>query len=65
MARRTRAGRRMGAGRPPVLNDRVRYVPRLERTDIEALEAIADERGESIAALACEAVRTFLKRQGR
>ena len=32
---------------------------------LEALEAIAEERGESIAALVRDAVRTFLKRRGR
>ena len=36
-------GKRPGSGRPPTLNDPVRYILSLERAEIDALETIAAE----------------------
>ena len=62
-SKRQHGGKRPGAGRPPSLEDPVRFILSLERTDIEALEEIAEERGQSIASLVRQAVATFLKRR--
>ncbi len=40
-----RGGKRPGAGRPPTLSDPVRFIMTIERTEIEALEEVAEERG--------------------
>ena len=60
-----RGGKRPGAGRPPILKNPVRYILSLERSDIEDLEEIAEQRGESIASLVRSAVRAFLRRGGK
>ncbi len=58
-------GRRPGAGRKPILREPVSFTGDIERADIEALEAIADERGASLASVVREAVGAYLKRRKR
>ena len=58
-----RGGKRPGAGRPPTLNDPVRFILTIERTEIDALEAIAQERDQSIASLVRSAVKAYLRRR--
>lgn len=56
-------GKRRGAGRPPTLEDPVRYILSLERAEIDALEAIAAEQDRSIASVVREAVSAYLHRR--
>ena len=58
-----RGGKRPGAGRPPTLKDPVRFIMSIERTEIEALEEIAQERDQSIASLVRSAVTAYLRRR--
>jgi hypothetical protein len=60
-----RGGKRPGAGRPPTLNDPVRFIMTIERTEIDALEEIARERDQSIASLVRSAVTAYLRRRRR
>ena len=61
----TLGGWRPGAGRKPILKDAVSFTGDIEKADAEALEAIAEERGVSVASLVREAVKAFIKRRGR
>ena len=58
-------GRRPGAGRKPTLKEPVSITGDLERADAEALEAIAEDRGVSVASLVREAVAAYLRRRRR
>jgi hypothetical protein len=58
-------GRRPGAGRKPILKDPVAVTTDVERPDFEVLEAIAEERGGSVASLVRAAVVAYVKRQRR
>ena len=60
-----RGGKRPGAGRPPTLRDPVRFIMTIERTEIEALKEIAEERGQTIASLVRKILSTYLKRRRR
>ncbi len=60
-----RGGKRPGAGRPSTLNDPVRFLVTIERTEIDALEAIAKEREQSIASQVRSAVTAYLRRRRR
>ena len=60
-----RGGKRLGAGRPPTLKDPVRFLVTFERTEIDALEATAKERDQSIASLVRSAVAAHLRRRRR
>jgi hypothetical protein len=59
----SRGGKRRGAGRPPTLEDPVRYILSLERTEIDALEEIAENESRSIASVVREAVAKYLWRR--
>ena len=59
----TRGGWRPGAGRKPVLADPVSFTGDIERTDMNALEAIAEERAVSVASLVRNAVAAYVKGQ--
>ena len=61
----TLGGWRPGAGRKPTLKDAVSFTGDLEREQAEALEAIAEERGVSVASLVREAVAAYVKRRKR
>ena len=58
-------GKRPGAGRKPVLKDPVTTTADLERADVDFLEAIASERGVTVASLVRTAVAAYVKRQKR
>ena len=58
-------GRRAGAGRKPRLRDGASFTGELERSDLEALADIADEKGVSVASLVREAVAAYVKRRKR
>jgi hypothetical protein len=67
-ARKTKGtwgGWRPGAGRKPTLRDPVSFTGDIERLDMDALEAIAEERGVSVASLVRAAVVAYVKRQRR
>ncbi len=67
-ARKTKGtwgGWRPGAGRKPTLREPVSFTGDIERPDMDALEAIAEERGVSVAALVRAAVAAYVKRQRR
>ncbi len=59
----TWGGKRPGAGRKPTLKDPVRFTGDVERPDVDALEAIATERGVSVASLVRSAVHAHVNRQ--
>ncbi len=61
----TLGGWRPGAGRKPVLKDAVSFTGDIERRDMEALEAIARQKGASVASLVREALAAYLKRRRR
>jgi hypothetical protein len=62
----TLGGWRPGAGRPRIVQDRVRFTLDFERAQLEALQALAKESGESVAALVRRIVDGFLaRRRGR
>ncbi len=60
-----RGGWRPGAGRKPTLRDPVSFTGEIERPDMDALEAIAEERGVSVASLVRAAVAAYVKRRRR
>lgn len=60
-----RGGARPGAGRKPELKDPHRYTMDFEGPQMDALEAIAQERGTSIASVVREAVDAYLRRRRR
>ncbi len=59
----TRGGWRPGAGRKPFLREAVSFTGDIERPDMDRLEAIAEEKGVSVASLVREAVKAYLKRR--
>ncbi len=67
-ARKTKGtwgGWRPGAGRKPTLREPVSFTGDIERPDMDALEAIAEKRGTSVASLVRAAVAAYVKRQRR
>ena len=65
MAARRWGGRREGAGRPKVLEDRVRILVDLERDEAEALTDLASVLGISRAELIRSAIRNRLRARRR
>ena len=68
MARKTKGtlgGWRPGAGRKPVLKDRVRLTVHFEQADLEILQAKALEKGISMGNLIRQIVGSYLKRGRR
>jgi hypothetical protein len=59
------AGRRPGAGRKPFLKDAASFTGDLEKAQMDALQAMGEERGVSVAQLVRDAVQAFLKRRRR
>jgi predicted DNA-binding ribbon-helix-helix protein len=58
-----RGGHREGAGRKAFLNDARTITVTLEADDYDAVEEIAERRGQSFAAVIRTALKTYLKRQ--
>ena len=58
-------GWRPGAGRKRIVQDPVRLSIDHERPDVDALEAMAEEQGVSVAHLVRKAVTAFVKRYGK
>ena len=58
-------GHRPGAGRPRLMRDSRPITVRIEADDYEALEEIAERRGEAIPSLFRSALDTFIKRHRR
>ena len=58
-----RGGARLGAGRPREVEDPVRLAVDFERIDVDALRAIAERRGVSVARLVRTAVAAYVRRQ--
>jgi predicted HicB family RNase H-like nuclease len=63
--KRTRGGRRQGAGRPPLFEESADLTVRFPREDLEALGGMAAERGVSTAEMVREAVRRYVARRRR
>jgi len=64
-AKRAWGGRRKGAGRPQVVDEAADRTVRFERRDLEALHALAAERGATVGDLIREAVAQYLARHRR
>ena len=60
-----KGGRRKGAGRKPILSESAKVTFDLERDDLDAVAAIAEQDGVSVAQVLRDAVRALLKRRGR
>jgi len=58
-------GARPGAGRKPILRDRVRVTFDLEREDVDALREVAGKDRASVSSVIRDAVRAFLNRRKR
>ncbi len=57
-----RGGARPGSGRPKLVQDPVKLAVEFERPDVEALRALAEKRGASLADLLRRALRQYLGR---
>jgi hypothetical protein len=62
-ARGTRGGARLGSGRKPLSEETGDLTVRFAREDLDALVALARERGVSAAELVREAVRGYVARR--
>ena len=60
-----RGGARPGSGRPALLRDRVRFMVHLERTDLEALQELADEDEVSVGQIIRDILSRSLRRRRR
>lgn len=58
-----RGGRRPGAGRKPLLREPARITIDMERADLDALSALAEQRAVPVAQVIRDAVRGVLRRQ--
>ena len=62
---RGHGGTREGAGRPRIFDDKIRVGLDIERDDFDALQEIAEAKGESTPAVIRKAIRSYLNRQRR
>ena len=60
-----RGGKRKGAGRPRVLEDRARLMVHLEQSDLDSLQEIAEEEEKSVGQVIREILSRHLRRRGR
>ena len=58
-------GKRKGAGRWPRVPDGVSFTGQIPKPDMDALKALAEERGVPVASIVREAISAFLKRRRR
>jgi hypothetical protein len=61
----TGGGRILRRGRPPTLEDPVRFILTIERREIDAIRKIARRKGQTTASVVREAVSAHLKSQRR
>ena len=57
-------GTRPGSGRPPLFEDRVRFMVHLERSDLEALQLLAEEGEVSVGQVIRDILSRSLRRRG-
>ena len=60
-----RGGARPGSGRPALLEDRVRFMVHMERSDLEALQQLADEDEVSVGQVIRDILSRSLRRRQR
>ena len=60
-----RGGARPGSGRPTLLQDRVRFMVHMERSDLEALQQLADEDEVSVGQVIRDILSRSLRRRRR
>ena len=60
-----RGGKRKGAGRPRVLEDRARLMVHLEQSDLDSLQEIAEEEEKSVGQVIRGILSRHLRRRGR
>ena len=61
----TRGGWRPGAGRKPILSDRVSLTVYVDSEQYDQLAELAEEKEQSLASIAREAITAYLKRKRR
>jgi hypothetical protein len=61
----TGSGRQLRRGRPPTLEDPVRFILTIERREIDALRKIARRQGQTIASVVRKAISAYRKSQRR
>lgn len=61
----TGGGRQLRRGRPPTLEDPVRFILTVERAEIDALRKIARRQGQTIASVVRKAISAYRKSQRR
>ena len=59
----TRGGWRPGAGRKPILSDRVSLTVYVDSEQYDRLAELAEEKEQSLASIAREAITAYLKRK--
>jgi hypothetical protein len=59
----TRGGSRPGAGRKPILRDRVGLTVHVDGEQYDQLAKMAEEKQQSLGSLVREAITTYLKRR--
>ena len=63
--KKTRGGWRPGAGRKPILSDRVSLTVYVDSEQYDQLAELAEEKEQSLASIAREAITAYLKRKRR
>ncbi len=59
----TRGGKRPGAGRKPILRDRVGLTVQFDGDQYDQLVELAEENEQSLGSIVREAITTYLKRK--